>query len=65
MPHSGAQWFKRSRSQTQDACVEAALIPGFAGVQDTKDPERKDRLVFSSKQWATFIENVKAGNADL
>ncbi|PKW18311.1 DUF397 domain-containing protein [Saccharopolyspora spinosa] len=62
---AGAQWFKSTRSQTQNACVEAALIPGFTGVQDTKDPERKDRLVFDSKQWQAFIANVKAGNADL
>ncbi|MBQ0928647.1 DUF397 domain-containing protein [Saccharopolyspora endophytica] len=62
---AGAQWFKSSRSDTQNACVEAALVPGYAGVQDTKDPERKDRLVFNSKQWAAFLSNVKAGKADM
>lgn len=63
---AGAQWFKSSRSNNaQNACVEAALIPGFAGVQDTKDPERKDRLVFSSDQWASFINTVKTGQIDL
>ncbi|MBE9375992.1 DUF397 domain-containing protein [Saccharopolyspora sp. HNM0983] len=62
----GAHWFKSSRSNGgQNACVETAFVPGFAGVQDTKDPERKDRLVVTADQWASFIANVKAGAVDL
>lgn len=62
---AAAQWFKSSRSQTQNACVETAMVSGFTGVQDTKDPERNDRLVFDSQAWTSFIANVKAGQVDL
>ncbi|MEY8040056.1 DUF397 domain-containing protein [Saccharopolyspora cebuensis] len=63
---SGARWFKSSRSNgAQNNCVETAFVLGFIGVQDTKDPHRRDRLVFSSQQWAAFIADVQAGHRDL
>ncbi|SFT08297.1 DUF397 domain-containing protein [Saccharopolyspora flava] len=60
---SEAQWFKSSRSQTQNACVEAAHVPGFAGVRDTKDREG-GTLVFNSRQWSAFLDDVKSGLVD-
>ncbi|WP_223208111.1 DUF397 domain-containing protein [Actinopolyspora erythraea] len=57
----GAHWFKSSRSQTQDACVEAALVPGFAGVRDTKNRDG-GTLVFDSGQWASFLDSIKRGD---
>ncbi|SFE28363.1 protein of unknown function [Actinopolyspora alba] len=60
----GAHWFKSSRSQTQDACVEAALVPGFAGVRDTKNPDG-GTLVFGIGQWASFLGAIKRENNGL
>lgn len=61
---AAADWFKSSRSRTQNACVEAALVPGHAGVRDTKDRDG-GTLVVSSEQWHTFLESVNAGRFDL
>ena len=61
---AGAHWFKSSWSQTQDACVEAALIPGHAGVRDTKD-RNGGTLVFDAQQWNAFLGRLNAGQFDL
>ena len=63
-PDFTGAWFKSSFTGGQNACVEAALIPGYAGVRDTKDREG-GTLVFNQARWSAFLADVKAGNRDL
>ncbi|WP_255614930.1 MULTISPECIES: DUF397 domain-containing protein [unclassified Saccharopolyspora] len=55
---SGAAWFKSSYSKTQNECVEVALVPGGAGVRDTKDRDG-GTLTFTSTTWSTFLSTLK------
>ncbi|WP_258347918.1 DUF397 domain-containing protein [Saccharopolyspora gregorii] len=55
---TGATWFKSSYSPTQDECVEVALVPGGAGVRDTKDRDG-GTLSFTSTTWSAFLSTLK------
>jgi hypothetical protein len=58
---TAAQWRKSTYSNGSGGCVEvadgyAALLP----VRDSKDPDGP-ALVFPSKSFSAFVEQVKAG----
>lgn len=59
---TGADWFKSSYSNNaQNTCVEAAMVPGFVGIRDTKDPDG-GTLVFSTAAWSGFLGHLKTGH---
>ncbi|WP_328602633.1 DUF397 domain-containing protein [Nocardia terrae] len=62
---AGARWFKSSRSQGGEACVEAAhLRTGRVAVRDSKLGECSPVLVFDGLAWDSFTRAVKAGSFD-
>ncbi|WP_433562077.1 DUF397 domain-containing protein [Nocardia sp. CA-151230] len=62
---SDARWFKSSKSQGGEACVEAAhLHSGRVAVRDSKLGESSPVLVFDGHAWDRFAGAVKAGNFD-
>jgi hypothetical protein len=63
---TGAVWHKSTFSGSNGGdCVEvAANLIGVVAVRDTKDRDG-GTLVFSSKQWAAFLDGVKGGEFDL
>ena len=55
-----ATWRKSSYSGGSGNCVEVAgNLPGAVGVRDSKDPDGR-ALVFTTRAWATFADQVKA-----
>ncbi|WP_306356287.1 MULTISPECIES: DUF397 domain-containing protein [unclassified Nocardia] len=63
---TGARWFKSSRSQGGEACVEAAHLTGSrVGVRDSKLGADSPVLVFDGPVWDQFAYAVKAGHFDL
>jgi hypothetical protein len=64
MDLTDAKWFKSSRSGSQGACVEVAVVTEGVAVRDTKDREG-GTLEFTRTEWATFIDGLKTGAFDL
>ncbi|MTE14125.1 DUF397 domain-containing protein [Nocardia aurantiaca] len=63
---SDAHWFKSTKSQGGETCVEAAhLSGGGVGVRDSKLGESSPVLVFDGQAWDRFTSAVKAGRFDL
>lgn len=61
---SRAAWFKSSRSQGGNDCVEAAhLADGRVGVRDSKNPSGP-ALVFTPSEWDAFMSGTKTGEFD-
>ena len=61
---SRAEWFKSSRSQGGNDCVEAAhLDNGHVGVRDSKNPTGP-ALIFTPGEWDTFLAGTKDGEFD-
>ncbi|MCX4908392.1 DUF397 domain-containing protein [Streptomyces sp. NBC_00878] len=55
-----AAWFKSSYSGGNETeCVEAALLPGFTAVRDSKDTVGP-LLVFAPQAWADFVVAVRS-----
>ena len=59
-----AVWKKSSRSGGNGNCVEVAVLPSMVAVRDSKNPNGP-ALTFTRDGWATFVEGVKDGQADL
>jgi Domain of unknown function (DUF397) len=60
-----AKWFKSSKSNGQNNCVEAMRLPdGGMAIRDTKD-RNKPAHVYTAREWQAFIEGVKAGEFDV
>ncbi|MFI5780494.1 DUF397 domain-containing protein [Nocardia sp. NPDC051570] len=56
--HSGAKWFKSSRSSGGKECVEVAfLTDGHVGVRDSKNPTGP-ALLFTPDEWDAFTTSV-------
>jgi hypothetical protein len=61
---SGARWFKSSRSEAANACVEVAhLDGGMVGVRDSKNPTGP-ALVFTPSEWDAFLSGATDGEFD-
>jgi hypothetical protein len=43
-------------------CVEVGMRGSVVAVRDTKD--RSQELVFGTREWATFVAQVKSGSLD-
>ena len=57
-----AKWFKSSRSNGQNACVEVAFLDGGdVALRDTKDQGRGPIMVFTPAEWDAFIGGVQDG----
>ncbi|MGW4246856.1 DUF397 domain-containing protein [Nocardia sp. NPDC004722] len=52
------QWYKSSRSEASNACVEVYHDHGRVGVRDSKHPGGPE-LFFDGPQWDTFLGWVK------
>lgn len=65
-PHevAGAQWFKSTRSNNGQGCVEVALNLGGAYLRDTKDNGAGPILHFTDAEWAAFLGGAKDGEFD-
>ncbi|MFE3986957.1 DUF397 domain-containing protein [Nocardia tengchongensis] len=63
---SNVRWFKSSKSQGGETCVEAAhLSGGGVGVRDSKLGKSSPVLVFDGPVWDRFTSAVIAGSFDL
>jgi hypothetical protein len=61
-----ARWFKSSRSNGQNNCVEVSFLPtGEVALRDTKDEGHGPTFVFARSGWAAFVDAAKAGDFDL
>jgi hypothetical protein len=60
----GARWFKSSRSNNGQGCVEVAFNLDGVYVRDTKDRGDGPILHFTDKQWRAFAAGMKAGQFD-
>jgi Domain of unknown function (DUF397) len=63
---TGAVWHKSTRSGGNGGdCVEVAVnLPGIVAVRDSKD-RAGGTLVFTSSQWAAFLDGVRGGDFDI
>ncbi|GIH68837.1 DUF397 domain-containing protein [Sphaerimonospora thailandensis] len=60
-----ARWFKSSRSNGQNNCVEVAFLgSGRVALRDTKDRGAGPVHVFTPGEWDAFIEGAKLGEFD-
>ncbi|MBF6435338.1 DUF397 domain-containing protein [Nocardia cyriacigeorgica] len=61
---SRARWFKSSRSERANTCVEIAhLDGGMVGVRDSKNPAGP-ALVFTPAEWDAFLSGAARGEFD-
>jgi hypothetical protein len=61
---AGAKWFKSSRSQAGQECVEVAWLDGGeVGVRDSKNAAGP-ALVFTPIEWDAFTAGVTSGVFD-
>lgn len=61
---SDAVWRKSSRSGSQNAnCVEIAAVRDAVAVRDSKDKDG-GKLVFTPREWTSFLDGVKRGAFD-
>ncbi|MFE3446466.1 DUF397 domain-containing protein [Nocardia sp. NPDC059180] len=61
---SDAHWFKSSRSDATQDCVEVAFLDAeLVGVRDSKNPSG-GALVFGPGEWQAFTAGVAGGKFD-
>lgn len=59
-----ARWFKSSKSNGQNNCVEVAFLDGGrVALRDTKD-RTKPAHIFTAGEWVAFTEGVRLGEFD-
>jgi hypothetical protein len=55
-------WFKSSRSNGQNNCVEVAFLgSGSVALRDSKDKGRGPVMVFTPSEWDAFIAGAMDG----
>lgn len=60
-----ARWFKSSRSNGQNNCVETAFLSGGrVALRDSKDKGQGPAHIFTADEWSAFIDGVKDGEFD-
>jgi hypothetical protein len=59
-----AKWFKSSRSNGQDNCVEVATLDRAVALRDSKNPHGP-KLIIDAASWRTFTNRIKTGEHDL
>lgn len=61
-----ATWFKSSRSNGQNNCVETAFLSGGrVALRDSKDHGAGPAHIFTREEWLAFIGGVKDGEFDI
>jgi hypothetical protein len=63
MDESSAVWRKSSFSG-MNGCVEVAFVNDRIAIRDSKD-QQGPILVFTSVEWAAFLDGVRQGEFDL
>jgi len=58
-----ATWFKSTRSATNGACVEVALVGRSVGVRDSKSPSG-GMLEFPAEAWTELMNAINEGRFD-
>lgn len=58
-----AAWFKASRSNTANGCVEVAHLADYTAVRDSKNPGGPVQL-FTPHEWECFVDGAKRGEFD-
>ena len=58
---SRAKWQKSSHSSANGQCVEVAHLNQAVAVRDSKNPHGST-LIFTRREWSTFIREVKGGD---
>ncbi|MQA83154.1 MAG: DUF397 domain-containing protein [Streptosporangiales bacterium] len=58
------RWRVSSRTAGNGACVEVAALDRTIAVRDSKD-RTGPVLAFTERDWASFIDGIKAGRFDL
>ncbi|NGO70536.1 DUF397 domain-containing protein [Streptomyces boncukensis] len=58
----GAYWHTSSYSGQNNNCVERGILAdGRQAVRDTKDPARREALLFEAPAWSRFLSAVRDG----
>jgi hypothetical protein len=58
-------WRKSTRSNGTANCVEFCELQDRWAVRDSKAGENSPVLLFSTSEWATFIQGVKDGEFNI
>jgi hypothetical protein len=62
---AGAEWRKSSRSGGSGQCVEVATnLNGVVAVRHSRRPDA-EVIIYTTAEWAAFIEGAKDGEFDL
>jgi hypothetical protein len=56
-------WFKSSRSQDSDECVEVKMSNGRVAVRDSKNPDGP--VLPEVTEWSSLVIVIKRGDLDL
>jgi hypothetical protein len=57
-----AAWFKATRSNGSQSCVEVAHLDEWTVVRDSKDPEGQVHC-YTPHAWACFLDGVRSGES--
>ena len=58
-----ANWFKASRSDSANGCVEVAHLKDWTAVRDSKNPDGPVHL-YTPFEWECFLSGARTGEFD-